>query len=478
MVAKQILKFKTLMKPSNLNDLRPNFRGKYFVHRSEQVGFELSTIQMHRMLLRGKAHTHFTTQVRLQKAIGPKLSYAENYRMAEELKLTPNFSIFFPEYIIELTTWVPKVSSLAYISESISTHQVIKLTDINGRVIMIRGEDQRATLDLWHYVYNKGVQTTLPNYLIEDKSQSRVTYRFSNEEAAREFELVQVRLDDRHAADWATYKWMFDLNVDQMDKLCFRRTSLVLLRENRIVLCMAARPDIRPDSLLTSQSVEQDLNQFLAKVDQTILFFKNLATRGVYLSKGFNLKQMAVGANEIFIENIEDLRVEVCPSSEEVVKSFQLLLNSLTKLVKVAIGKIQLNSKSQKNVDTLKQINESFQDGKIKTVNSLICRLRRELDLEKVLRKSRLGFSRKVVRSRGSGKTRTKASKLSSVSQAVSDVNTLDMELLRMRRKQRTMESLRESESSLPIDNEGEVEDQSRFIQRSRTLAFKNRFQV
>ena len=269
--------YKSMLTPERISKLKPNFSGKVLIHLSEEQGFQKASIEVYRMLMRGKIlknqpknlkrlkisgiHNEpwFFSQNSLEAKIEPE-PQSEREREPTSHNNTnsrssitskddipgslaepapSSFQVFFPEHMIELTSWSSKTTSSSFHSNTLLTVQVIRLTDVEGNAVLLRGETQSATHDLWEYFYNKSVQFSLPNYIKVKDGDGDAENEFGDDpgmkfylikhEVTKEFGLGRAWLGDFEGVNNLVQKWLFDLNVDHIENLGFDRTSCVFL---------------------------------------------------------------------------------------------------------------------------------------------------------------------------------------------------------------------------------------------------------
>ena len=492
-ITKQMVQFKSILSPQTTKSLKPSYSGTYYIQRSESTGFEFTSIHLYRMLLTAKICFQATQPLMERPSFGPKMSLKPGYRIEEESDQKQHFSIFFPEYVIELTYSASTTPSLAFMAGGGGSvaEKVVKLTDICGRSIFIKGENSASTLDLWHYVYNKGVQMKLPGYL-RRREVPKMTengnffeIEFKDSGNAEDYGIEMVALEDAEGVQEACFSWLFDLNVDQVEFAKFERTCLVMLIDGYLVLSRQRLPKFMPsDYLMSPKSVKLDPEFFLAKIEKISLILRNLSLRGVDVAPGFDFAQIGVKDGFIFIKNRKNFSLGVI-DKESSFREFSGKLAELFEPLVLEKGPKRGPGSSRakrclQNIKILLKANNSFQRGSIQTFKELMYELRENMVLGRARKRSKVG-NRKLSSEEDSGRDLSNKGGLDS-SGRVDAINTLDG-LLQTTKKVNfsVFESglkCAENVSSMAAggSREAGLGSKIKFGGRERLMKFKNKF--
>ena len=484
MIADQLLDYHSILSPERTRKLKPNFTGHFLVLRSDEAGFEPASLQFHRMMLQVKM-SFCKSEAHLRS---PQVGeMGKRYKSLHPAPLgigkafiSPSFSVFMPEHMIELLMWSPKGSSISsFVSRSILSQKVIRVTNLAGESILIRGRQQKETDDLWHYLYNKGVQFRLPKYIrkrggektsiFQKNEQNGPIFFIDNPSVRKEFKLIEVPLSDQDGVRNAARKWLFDLNIDQVANLRFDRSSCVIIEQGRLIICQSYK-NPSPEKFLTTDNLKTSLNSFFQSFEKILLMLKNLESRRIFMSKQFSFDNIAVDDEDdvqIYFKNVEKLVLNTQPNQHK--SGLGLVLSKLKTLMEPLKGRSS-PFQSPMITQNIKIMAEAHDDlltsasYSLTSLDQLIAYFRTEMDLDTFsfyFPSQREKIQQKSARNE----------------KGVGIANSLDMELdLEHMHRKRSKRKVEDSDSTFEVDSEGEVENHVRLVQRMRKLEFKNKF--
>ena len=486
LITSQLLKYRSVLNQERVQKVKPNFSGRFLIQRSEHTGFQQVSIEIYRMLLMAKVRTYKTVaQIKKQDPKSPLKSSEQSsifsksspdpvnkQQIAKNNK--PKFEIFFPEYMIELSSWIPKKSSIALISNHGPAQKVIKLTDIAGRTMMIRGETDKATLDLWHYAYNKGIQTVLPGY-IKQKSTGSEAPNFGklaekeffliNHQITQEFKLLEIPLSEGQAVVEASEKWLFDLNIDLVDKLGFERTSSLFIKNNKLVICKSFKK-LEGGVFLNPSCLEYNPELFLKRLDGLLVILKNLQHRNVFLGADFDLGDIVFLGGRTYFRNVE--RLSIVPKRlKYTTKLLAVFLKKLTNLLR-STNQSNFKSYIKKDIATVFRAQDLFfKSDSMNTLGDLLTFFRNEINL---VEHYKTPISNKSKKRKAFDKIGKKGQ---------NTLNSLDVGLTTITESDANEdESEINTRSTFEVEDEGEVDIPMRATQRMRGITFKNAFRM
>ena len=435
-------------------------------------------------------NNNYTSASRLQAT--PRFSipsFSERFVRAPEIqqtgtkmtKQTPRFEFFFPEYLIELVTNYPSTTSSG-------TNIGIKMTDAEGDFVILKGESNLATHDLWHYFYNKSVQTTLPSYIKKREPSSRPgakiqeksrNYYLIEHEVTKEFELLEISLKNSAEVLQAAEKWLFDLNVDHLNYLAFERTSSLFLHQGMLLVCRSFKRIPSTAFLgrsfgLNSGDDGNQLKTLFGRIDRILLVFKNLEFRHVFFvdSSGFDFGDIAILDEEIYFSGIE--RLVMIPERQKYTeRMLEIFLKKFCQLLEKTVQARCQKTQKLKNqffsiFETLANLIEEGKGKEIKSLSDLVIYFRKNLKLDEGARfqgpsKPQKNFQEMKVERR----------------LRLRGQNSLDINLSSPQNLDEKNESINHKsvfESLCEVGEEGEVLTSFRDAQRIRKISFKNKF--
>ena len=497
LITSSLLKYKSILNPKKISRAKPNFSGNILIQFSEETGFQAASMEIYRMLLKGKIQRS-SMQVELteKESERPHSEYLVPSRRGgyldgvgdPALASSPHFELFLPRYILELTSWTPKSSRrISLVSSSLLAKKVIRLVDVEGRSVMLRGETQEATYDLWHYLYSKGAQTTLPNYIKKREKNQWVSepqevggqairgdggansaknseFYLINHQITNDFNLVEVSLEDSQAVKKTAQKWLFDLNVDLIDNLAFERTSGVFIQDGKLLICKSKKELPEGSFLASGVSVET----LVTSLDQILLIFKNLRHRNVFFGPEYNLGDIAFLDGEVYFKGIEKLRMT--PERQKYDnKTLKTLLKCLTNLMDFR-RKRALKRPIQQAVETIIQAGDLLnRESAQMNLDWLIGYLRTHIDLDEYCG--------------GYQATQTPGKKIHGGKEPkLLGLNSLDLDLTEReecrRRAGRTagIKFFDSAAAICDVQDEGVVENHLSSVMEIRQITFKNKF--
>ena len=472
LISKSMETYKLIFSAEKISRARPSFSGAISVQFRGESSFQRASIEMYRMLLRGKFKPK-TTQ--------PSISHQRKVittSLSGDLIGSPGarvgtFELFLPEYMIELISWTPKSTSATLFSSSLLTQKVIRLTNSEGKSLLMRGETQSGTYDLWHYFYNRDVQTVLPGYIKkkgeeqssgsrDDRSSS--LYCLMDHQVMKEFRLVEVPLQNVLEIKKEGEKWLFDVNVDLIKNLAFERTSGVFLKDDRLLICRSLEK--LDGGFLLGTKLSQSQNEMLiSKIDKILLIFKNLQHRNVFISPEFDLEDVTIFGDDVYFRGIERLQMRPERAGYDK-KIIGILLNKLSELFDKKY-KICQNRPLRKIFKTIIESEALFTaKNHPYPLEGLISHFRKNLDLDALRTRNNKHFASEDNK-RGKGGLYL-------------GQNSLDLELVEKNSKTFKID---EEESTadervfdLEILDEGVVENRLAAVMKRRQMAFKNKF--
>ena len=480
-IKKSVLKYKSILNARKISRMKANYSGKIYVQFCAESGFQMASVEIYRMLLKGRVKTN-QTQANIKKK-EPKFKNkseqvvrGSNRGFCKEGKVAQlggrkggSFELFLPEYMMEMIPWTPKATSASMLSDALPPLNIIRLTNIQGRKILVRGETQLKTFELWHFFYNKSVQTTLPNYIGKvERAESdhlgrfvgsgfsrKTDYRLVNPGVEKSHQLIELPLKNKEEVFRVARKWLFDVNLDLIENLVFERTSGVFLTEDRLVLCRS-KFDIAMKKFVFREIKMGNPELLIQNLERILFILRNLQHRNVFISPEFDLEDIAIFGDEVYFRGIERLqmRPESFENEQIMLLSFLDQLRGLEEFVDTR----KLKNPQKRNIKVLREAKESLRKtNQPLSLQAMINHFRQNLDLEG----HKNGSS-----SKEEGKFLGQ--------------NSLDLNLAKneIRRKEppKAENDYLGSISTLLIGDEGVVENHLARTLETRAIQFKNKF--